>query len=136
MHIYRDGKLTEIYTAEELSNKVYESVQYYQRKAEDAHTQMEKALSDARAIVQNEYEEENKSLKQRLSLSYGRFASEKEKQAYIDFMQRHMHNRRTSRANGGKAPYLIPNYTGLGTILRVKCQICGAEEDITDMEAW
>ena len=47
-----------------------------------------------------------------------------------------MHDRMYSKINGGKSPYLIPNNTGIGTILHVKCQICGEEEDITDMEVW
>lgn len=76
------------------------------------------------------------SLKERLSFSYGEFSSQKEKDAYDDFTERHMHQRMTLRAQGGKAPYLIPTGTGIGTILYVKCPICGEEENITDMEVW
>lgn len=37
--------------------------------------------------------------------------------------------------NGSRFIYDIQG-TGIGTVVKIKCPICGAEEDITDIESW
>ena len=37
--------------------------------------------------------------------------------------------------NGGHFIYDIQG-TGIGTIVKVKCPVCGTEEDITDLDSW
>ena len=55
---------------------------------------------------------------------------------YNKFVNEHLIEREEHKCNGGRAPYIIPNHTGIGTIFKVKCPICGEEKDITDSEAW
>lgn len=135
-HIVEDGNYIEIYNSDEITQIVKNTVNYYQNVANKFREENLKLYDDAIQVVKDDYKDTIEQLEHNLSLSYGRFSSEKEKQAYADFTRRHMHDRMTSKANGGKAPYLIPIHTGIGTILKVKCQICGEEEDITDMEVW
>ena len=90
----------------------------------------------AESIVRKDYEKQINNLKEQLNLSYGKFSSQKELEAYHDFEKRHMHDRLTSRYNGGRAPYLIPTGNGIGTVLKVVCPICNESEDITDIGAW
>lgn len=125
-----------IYDEKELSNAVFDTIKWYKDCNIEIARRNQKLHDDAEAIVRHEYEAEIAHLKQRLSMSYGEFASQKEKDAYNDFEQRHMHERLTMKIQGGKAPYLIPTGTGVGTHLEVVCPICGAKEDITDVEAW
>lgn len=125
---------TEVYTPDELRNMVFNSMRYYERMNEILRNSNQRLIKDAQAIVENDYKKEIEALKERLRLSYGEFASQKELDAYNDFTNRHMHDRLTSKYNGGRAPYLIPTATGIGTILKVVCPICGESEDITDME--
>ena len=125
-----------IYSADEIAAGVRNTIEYYQNKCDWLLEKNKELLEQAKEYIYNQLKEENKALKRRLALSYGEFASYKEKEAYEDFERRHMHNRETSKFNSGRAPYLIPIGTGIGTILHVKCPICGEEEDITDSEAW
>ena len=125
-----------IYDEEELSNAVLETIKHYKERYKEVAEENKRLLLKGKEVANEELKGEIKYLKHRLALSYGSFASQKEKEAYADFQERHMHDRLTSRANGGKCPYLIPTSVGIGTILHVKCPICGEEEDITDDSVW
>ena len=129
-------KITTIYDEKELSKIVFDSIQYYKEQAD--HWKRMYTLWRKHGLEQANEEliDEIQSLQERLKLSYGEFASQKEKDAYKDFEQRHMHDRLTSKYNGGRAPYLIPTGTGIGINLQVACPICGEKEDITDTGAW
>lgn len=120
----------------ELAVEVENTINYYKDCAERLQALNIQLREHAKEYIDNKLKAENAALRTRLALSYGEFASEKEKNAYLEFEKRHMHDRATSRANGGRAPYLIPTGTGFGTLLTVKCPICGKEQDITDTEAW
>lgn len=137
MHtVNEDGTFTKIYDSKELAKAVKDTLNYYEERTAAANERANRTLEEAKQFVTNQYEEENKRLKRRLKWSWGEFASEKEYDAFMQFRQEHMHNRAESRANGGKEPYIIPDYTGIGCAKDVVCQICGEKRDITDMEAW
>ena len=129
-------KRADIYSSEELRDAVFDTIQYYEEANKRLREENRNLIESAKQVVRKDYEEQISDLNERLKLSYGEFASEKELQAYKDFTNRHMHNRAESKANGGLAPYIIPHYTGIGCIKKVVCQICGESEDITDTEAW
>lgn len=131
-----DGISKQIFKKKELAAAVENTIEYYEEQNTRLYEVNKKLKEDAQALVRAEYEQKIANLEEQLRLSYGEFTSQKEKDAYNDFEQRHMHDRLTSRANGGKAPYLIPTGTGIGTHLEVVCPICGEKEDITDMEVW
>ena len=125
-----------IYDRDELSAMVYNTIDYYARRnkiLEDRCTQLEE---NAKQVLDERLKKENEDLREQLSMSYGEFSSQVEKDRYLKFQDRHIHDRATSRANGGKCPYLIPTGTGIGVILKVVCPICGEMEDITDTEVW
>ena len=125
-----------IYDEKELSDAVFDTIKWYKECNKRIAERNQKLHDDAEAIVKHEYEAEIAHLKQCLSMSYGQFSSQKEKDAYDDFEQRHMHERLTMKSQGGKAPYLIPTGTGIGIHLEVVCPICGEKEDITDIGVW
>ena len=125
-----------IYTKDELVKIMSDSIEWYENRANTLADQNLQLKLDAIDVVRKEYEDRIKYLQSRLDMSYGEFASQKEKDAYDDFEQRHIHERLTMKSQGGKAPYLIPTGTGVGTHLEVVCPICGAKEDITDLEVW
>lgn len=125
-----------IYTIEELTQIIKDNLEYYEDVIKCTHKKTEKTKEEAKQELTEELKKENERLKERLSLSYGEFASEKEKEKYNDFCKRHESERLTLQINSGKMPYLIPTGTGIGTLLKVKCPICGEEEDITDLDTW
>lgn len=125
-----------VYDHDELTKMVSDTIHYYEEANKQLIELNNRLTENAEQVVRKDYEKQINDLNERLNLSYGEFASEKELQAYKDFTNRHMHNRAESKANGGLAPYIIPHYTGIGCIKKVVCQICGESEDITDTEVW
>ena len=125
-----------IYNEKELSMAVFDTIKYYRDLSARLMNENKKLREEGKEMSDEQLRRENERLKERLLLSYGEFSSTKEMTAYEEFVKRHMHDRLVSRANGGRAPYLIPTGTGIGTNLKVVCPICGAIEDITDLEAW
>ena len=133
---FTSKNITKVYNEEELSTAVYDSIKYYRERAEELQRRNEELHDNALKIVNKELTDKITALQHKLAMSYGEFASQKERDAYIDFEQRHMHDRLTKKIQSGKIPYLIPTYVGVGTDLKVVCPICGESEDITDTEVW
>lgn len=133
---YKDGMSTTICSSDELTDLVHNTVKYYEEKVEKLIEKNKQLYANAESIVRKDYEKQINNLKEQLNLSYGEFASQKEKEAYNEFEKEHMHDRLTSKYNGGRAPYLVPTGTGIGTILKVVCPICGESKEITDISVW
>lgn len=129
-------KSSVVYSEKELSTAVIDTIHYYKEQYHRVEEENKKLKDNAYEFVYEQLRNEMDSLREQLRLSYGSFSSQKEKDRYLQFEQRHMHNRAESKANGGRAPYPIPTGTGIGTTLKVVCPICGESEDITDTEVW
>ena len=95
-----------------------------------------KLRTDAQGVAIDELKQEIATLKEKLKLSYGQFESEKELKSFQEFEQKHMHDRKTSKAHSGMAPYIIATGTGIGTIFKSVCPICGESKNITDVSCW
>ena len=128
--------VSKIYDEKELSDAVFNSVQYYRKQAEHWKKMYTLWRKHGMEQANDELKDEIEALQKQLDMSYGQFASKKEKEAYDKFSQDHMHDRLVSKLHGGMTPYLIPHHCGIGTTLKVKCQICGEEKNITDTEVW
>lgn len=129
-------KSSVVYSENELSTAVIDTIHYYKEQYHRVEEENKKLKDNAYEFVYEQLRNEMDSLREQLRLSYGSFSSQKEKDRYLQFEQRHMHMRAESKADGGRAPYLIPTGTGIGTVLKVVCPICGESEDITDTEVW
>lgn len=57
--------------------------------------------------------------------------SDKESKARRAFVERHY----KSCGNAGTYIYELSG-TGIGTVIKIKCPVCGVEEDITDIDSW
>lgn len=128
--------ITKVYSSTELTELVHNTIKYYEERVEELKEKNKQLYADAESAVRKDYERQIDNLKERLNLSYGEFASRREKEAYDQFEKEHMHDRQTSSYNGGRAPYLIPTGTGIGTMLNVVCPICGESKNITDTSVW
>lgn len=135
-HICKNGISTTVYSSTELTELVHDTVKYYEKRVEELEEKNKQLYVDAKSVVKKDYEQQINNLEEQLKLSYGEFASQKELENYNNFVKKHMHDREISRYNGGRAPYIVPNYTGVGCVKKVVCQICGESEDITDTSVW
>lgn len=57
--------------------------------------------------------------------------SDKESKARRIFVEQHY----KSCGNAGTYIYELSG-TGIGTVIKIKCPVCGVEEDITDIDSW
>lgn len=130
------NKITKIYKEKELSDAVFNSIQYYREQAEHWKRMYILWHKHGREQANKELQNEIETLQKRIVMSYGEFSSPKEKDAYDAFVEEHMHDRQVSKLHGGMAPYLIPTHVGIGTNLKVVCPICGEKKDITDIGVW
>ena len=108
----------------------------YIERNEELKEQNEKLLNDAKACADEALRNENEILKQRLSLTYGQFSSEKERNAFKGFSKKHEKCRVNFKADNGRVPYIIPYGTGLGTCVTAVCPVCGEKKEITDISVW
>lgn len=132
-----DGKLmTRVFPADDLARLVKDSVEYYQKEARSAFEEAEKTREEVRQETLNEYEAENLQLRKKLERAVAMLGSDLELERYRSFLSEHEKCLSGSRANWGRAPYVKQVGTGLGTATTVVCQVCGAEQDITDFSAW
>ena len=129
-------RTTAVYPAEVLSKAVNDTIKWHADREILLQNRVKELETNAKKVMDERLIKEIEELRSRLSMSYGEFSSKKEKDAYEEFVKKHMHDRATSKYNGGRAPYLIPTGVGVGTNLKVKCPICEAVEDITDTEVW
>lgn len=113
-------------------------IQQYIKRINELEKEIKKLRKNAIASVSQDLKNEIKFLNERLALSYGEFESKKELNDFKKFEQKHskLHDREHIKAYGGKAPYIIAEGTGLGTIKYVVCPICGEKKDITDIYCW
>ena len=122
--------------ARRLADAVHDRIiQSYERER-DAIERAEKTRDEVKAELVNEFAEENAMLRDDLRLSVARLSSEKELDAYTQFVEKHSECRMRSIADGGKMPYVTQIGTGVGTCTKVHCQVCGESEDITDISVW
>ena len=123
-----------VYSAEELSDIVKSTIEFYQSEAKEANERANKTYEEVKAQVKNDYREENEKLKEALQLSYGSFASLKEKESYDEFINEHRACYKNNKCT--EFPFIISIGTGLGISKTVICPICEKRKDITDTEVW
>lgn len=137
-HVYdtETKDFSEILTAEDLSKKVYDTLNFYQKRCETLTKANQELIDNALARADVQLKEEIETLKERLSLCVTELASKKELDAYHAFIDEHQRCRSFSKYFQCQIPYVIQRETGVGVLSKVKCPICGEEKDITDTEVW
>lgn len=117
---------------DELRSDIQRCIESEQHWREVAH----RSKGEVAREIRNEHDEENQRLKDELRLSVASLSSELELAKYNEFCKAHASCRMRSKYDGGRMPYVVQCGTGVGTVTRVYCQVCGASEDITDMSVW
>ena len=121
---------------EQIGNYVKDAIQHYKTRAETAEKYAAKTRKEIEEAAEKVQKGEILYLKNKAKLTYGTFDFPQEMEKYQKFNKQHEHCCSTSKANYGRLPYVIPYYTGLGTIFTVVCPICQEKKDITYIEGW
>lgn len=127
-----------VYSPEELTKIVKESVEFYHNQYEEAIAEIKKTKEELRQEVKKEYENELKDLREWQQLTLIHFNSQKEKEAYENFLNEH--NEKHYGTKLGKVGLndfiLYPYISRLGCCLTVECPECHEKKDITDYTLW
>lgn len=115
---------------------VADIVKPYEDVIDSLEKRIQRLLDNAESAKIRELEIENNHLKHLLEMSPVTFDSEKEWVKYKKFCKKHEKCQLLAKANSGKVPYIVLNGTGVGTCKKVICQVCGKEQDITDISVW
>ena len=108
----------------------------FRERIVELEQQNQHLIDDVESEKIKKLESEISYLNKQLELSIISLDSEKELKAYKKFCKKHEKCQLSAKANGGKVPYIVLNGTGVGTCKKVICQICGKEQDITDISVW
>ena len=127
-----------VYSPEELTEIVKESVEFYHNQYEEAIAKTKKTKEELRQEVKKEYENELKNLREWQQLTLIHFNSQKEKEAYENFWNEHneKHYGTKLRKIGLGDLILYPYGSGIGCGLTVECPKCHEKKDITDYTCW
>ena len=133
---YDGENFKEIYNARKLSQIVLDTISYHEQRAKEATERANKTREEVAQEIKNEWEAENRNLKERLRFSVASLSSEKELADYTAFVEAHEACRLKSKMDGAKMPYVKQFGTGVGCCTYVYCQVCGQRKDITDSSVW
>lgn len=121
--------------AKELSDVVYNTLKFYEDRADEAREQARKTREEVMQEIHNEWDEENQRLKERLRLSLVELNSQKELDDYNAFVAKHK-NCKGSRIGNDCTPLFRQYGTGFGVGTVLFCPICSESVDITDTSCW
>ena len=137
-HDTKTNNFFKVYSPEELTKIVKESVEFYHNQYEEAITEIKKTKEELRQEVKEEYENELKNLREQQQLTLICFNSQKEKEAYEDFWNEHngKHYGTKPRKVGLGDLILYPYNSGFARSLTIECPKCHKKKDITDYTCW
>ena len=127
-----------VYSPEELTEIVKESVEFYHNQYEEAITEIKKTKEELRQEIKKEYENELNNLREWQRLTLIHFNSQQEQEAYDNFWKTHneKHYGTKPRKYGLGNLILYPFGSGIGNGLTVECPECHEKKDITDYTCW
>ena len=129
-HDTKTNNFFKVYSPEELTKIIKESVEFYHNQYEEAIAEIKKTKEELRQEVKEEYENELKNLREWRRLTLIHFNSQKEKEAY------EKHYGAKLRKVGLSDLILHPYGSGIGCGLTVECPECHEQKDITDITRW
>ena len=132
-----EERLRVVLTGDQIRDTVDRSYQKVRELIDDLERENEELTERLRTFSETE---EIRKRDEKIDDLYHRsllLMSEKELCAERAFRTRHyaLHNGGKFKTVGNTYIYTISG-TGLGPTIKIKCPICGEEEDITDFESW
>ena len=127
----KDGKLIEVKSIEQICQYLKDVYEVLEEKASYYQQQLSEYNKD---VEIQKYKDKIDELYSRSLL----LMSDKEAEAEYNFRQRHYEQCAlplNSKSAGSTYIYELTG-TGLGTIIKITCPICGQSEDITDIDSW
>lgn len=133
---YDNRELKIFYSAEDLAQLVQDNVEQREYQRQQALAAARKTKEEVKNELIWEKEQELIALKAKIRLSPFYFNSEKELQRYNNFKLKHQNCWTQTKISAGRSFYVKPYSTGFSQGVYACCPWCGAEEDISDTEAW
>ena len=113
---------------EELCRKITETINYYKTVASECREEANKTHNEVMAEVRDEMRRKDEEIA-RMPFRF----TDVESKRFDAFIHKH-HEKGCSKFHKGFSISFVG--TGVGNSYDVKCNNCGEEEDITDLESW
>lgn len=123
-----NGAFVSIATPEALCEQITNTINYYKNVASECREEANKTHNEVMAEVRDEMRRKDEEIA-RMPFHF----SEVESNNFKAFEDKHR-EKGCGKFNEGFSISFVG--TGIGMIYKVKCNNCGEEEDITDLESW
>ena len=133
---YDNREVKIFYSAKDLAQLVQDNIDQREYQRQQALAAARKTKEEVKNELIWEKEQELVALKAKIRLSPFYFNSEKELQRYNNFKLKHQNCWTQTKISAGHGFYVKPYSTGFSQGVYACCPWCGAEEDISDTEAW
>lgn len=132
------GETKKIYSPKELVKQLEDTLTYFEQNMMNSRALANKTREELRQEVKKEYENELKNLHEWQRLTLIHFNSQKEKEDYENFWNKHnkKHYGTQPRKAVLNALILHPYGSGIGCGLVIECPECHEKKDITDSTCW
>ena len=120
--------IVSIVTPESLCEQITNTINYYKNVASECREEANKTHNEVMEEVRDEMRRKDEEIA-RMPFRF----SEVESNNYEAFVRKH-YEKGCSKYNEGFSISFVG--TGIGMIYKVKCNNCGEEEDITNLESW
>ena len=128
IYYFNNGSYERVWKAESLAKEVVDTINYYKNVASEYREEANKTHNEVMAEVRDEMRRKDEEIA-RMPFRF----SEVESNNFKAFEHKHC-EKGCGKFNEGFSISFVG--TGVGMIYKVKCNNCGEEEDITDLESW
>ena len=128
IYYFNNGSYKRVWKAESLAEEIVNTINYYKNAASECREEANKTHDEVMAEVRDEMRRKDKEIA-RMPFRF----TDVESKRFDAFIHKH-HEKGCSKFHKGFSISFVG--TGVGNSYDVKCNNCGEEEDITDLESW
>lgn len=128
IYYFNNGSYERVWKAESLAKEIVNTINYYKNAASESQEEANKTHDEVMAEVRDEMRRKDEEIA-RMPFRF----TDVESKRFDAFIHKH-HEKGCSKFHKGFSISFVG--TGVGNSYDVKCNSCGEEEDITDLESW
>lgn len=128
IYYFNNGSYERVWKAESLAKEIVNTINYYKNVASEYREEANKTHNEIMAEVRDEMRRKDEEIA-RMPFRF----TDVESKRFDAFIHKH-HEKGCSKFHKGFSISFVG--AGVGNSYDVKCNNCGEEEDITDLESW
>ena len=128
IYYFNNGSCERVWKADSLAKEIVNTINYYKNVASECREEANKTHDEVMAEVRDEMRRKDEEIA-RMPFRFTAVENDR----FNAFIHKH-HEKGCSKFHKGFSISFVG--TGIGNSYDVKCNNCGEEEDITDLESW